>query len=90
MFHGVSEVNPVPRTYVRGFGPVPRSCPWRFYPGYLQGAWYGIGALPFGQLQNIHPVRLRSGFGLRSYGVHPRTHVRGVLWYGVNHHREYF
>ena len=20
---------------------------------------------------------------MRSYGVHPRTHVRGVLWYGV-------
>ena len=39
-----SLVNPVPRTYVRGFG-----------------------ALPFGEVQNIHP----------------RTHVRGVLWYGV-------
>ena len=38
------EVNPVPRTYVRGFG-----------------------ALPFGEVRNIHP----------------RTHVRGVLWYGV-------
>ena len=38
-------VNPVPRTYVRGFG-----------------------AMPFGEVQNIHP----------------RTHVRGVLWYGVN------
>ena len=38
-------VNPVPRTYVRGFG-----------------------ALPFGASHNIHP----------------RTHVRGVLWYGVN------
>ena len=37
-------MNPVPRTYVRGFG-----------------------ALPFGEVQNIHP----------------RTHVRGVLWYGV-------
>ena len=42
------EVNPVPRTYVRGFG-----------------------ALPFGEVQNIHP----------------RTHVRGVLWYGVNNEK---
>jgi len=38
-------VNPVPRTYVRGFG-----------------------ALPFGEVRNIHP----------------RTHVRSVLWFGVN------
>ncbi len=42
---GIYAVNPVPRTYVRGFG-----------------------ALPFGEVRNIHP----------------RTHARGVLWYGVN------
>ena len=35
--------------------PVPRTC------------LRGFGALPFGELQNIHP----------------RTHVRSVLWYGV-------
>ena len=37
--------------------PVPRT--------YVRGS----GALPFGEVQNIHP----------------RTHVRGVLWYGVNY-----
>ncbi len=41
----VTEVNPVPRTYVPGFG-----------------------ALPFGEFHNILP----------------RTHVRRLLWYGVN------
>ena len=44
-FLPVQAVNPVPRTYVRGFG-----------------------APPLGEVQNIHP----------------RTHMRGVLWYGVN------
>ncbi len=45
-----------------------------------------------GEVQNIHPVRLWSGLGLRSYGGHPRANARGVLsfdlealdrWYGV-------
>ncbi len=78
-------VNPVPRTYlpvrrqtdVRGFGACPRP---------------GRRARPFGEVQNIHPVRLWSVLGLRTYGVHSRlsrasgssdTHMRGVLWYGV-------
>jgi len=58
-----SNVNPVPRTYVRGFGALP-----------LQGGW------------NIHPVRLWSRLGLRSFGVRPsaldtpvRLRVRGAL-----------
>ena len=34
---------------------------------------HGFRTLPFGQVQNIHP----------------RTHVRGVLWYGVNQMRLY-
>ncbi len=54
------HVNPVPRTYVRGFG-----------------------ALPVGEVQNIHPEREGSCREHGSFGVHPRTHVRGVLWDGV-------
>ena len=34
------------QTGARGLGPVPRSCLWRLCPAYLEGVWYGIGALP--------------------------------------------
>jgi hypothetical protein len=40
--------------------------------------------------QNIHPVPIvldteRLVFSWQNWnGVHPRTHVRGVLWYGAN------
>ena len=30
-----------------------------------------------------YPIRLWSVLRMRSYGVNPRTHVRGVLCYGV-------
>ena len=61
------DVNPVPQTYVPGFG-----------------------ALPLAGFQKIHPVPIvldteRIVFSWQNWnGVHPRTHVRGVLWYGVN------
>jgi hypothetical protein len=48
-----------------------------------------FGALLFGEIQTIHPVPTAVNrecivFSWESWnGVHPRTHVQGVLWYGV-------
>jgi len=58
----LGRVDPVPPTYVRGFG-----------------------ALPFGEIRNIHPVPIgldgaKFFVEQRSWnGVHSRTQVRGVL-----------
>jgi hypothetical protein len=50
----VNRVNPVPWTYVRSFGPKPQAA-LRFPLASKIKMRFGIGALPFGQLQNIHP-----------------------------------
>ena len=42
----------------------------------------GIGAMPLEGIQNIHPVRLWTELGLRSYGVHPRIQARGFCGTG--------
>ncbi len=59
-------------TQTRESNPVPRI--------YIRG----FRAHPIGEVQDIHPVRLWWGLGLRSYGVHLCTFVQCVLWYGVN------
>jgi len=55
---------------IHGANPVPHTYP------------RGIGAMPLEGIQNIHPVRLWSGLGLRSYGVHPRIQARGFCGTG--------
>ena len=63
----LGRVDPVPPTYIRGFG-----------------------VLPFGEIRNIHPVPIgldgaKFFVEQRSWnGVHSRTQVRGVLWFGVD------
>jgi len=57
---------------IQGRNPVPRI--------YFRG----FGRLPLEGVHKIHLVRLWPGFELRSYGVHPSVHARGVLWYGAN------
>ena len=43
-FKRLSEVNPVPRTYVRGFGALPLQGGWNIHPrAYARGVlWYGV------------------------------------------------
>ncbi len=57
--HEIELVNPVPRTYVRGIGGPP---PWSNGPRFHKGG-----------VQTLHPVRMWSGFELRSYGVNARA-----------------
>ncbi len=57
--HEIELVNPVPRTHVRGIGGPP---PWSNGPQF-----HRVG------VQTLHPVRMWSGFELRSYGVNARA-----------------
>ncbi len=100
----ILEVNPVPRSYVRGFGPEPQADQWRRV-GSKVNKWFEIGACPSGKFtpirklldpdvsallnawsggQNSHPERAPLPWQPHSFGVHSPTHVRDLLWYGVN------